>query len=198
MTTQSLTIPGAHVVREKKRQTAGLATLRRLLGYVGPHKRYAALTVAFGALGFVLSFVYPWIIGSVVDVIVAPATNLTYEAREARLLGYTELAAVTAVLHAIVVYGRGHFNVHLGHSVVVDIRRDLFEHIQGLSLLFFTKERTGSILSRVVHDVHEATSLVYMGLIVAGLDALQLVVSMALLAHISAKLTLACMALFPL
>ncbi len=175
------------------------APLVRLMGYIRPHRRYAFLTIAFGVLGFGLSFVYPWIIGAAVDVIVAPATSgFTFEARTARLLTLTQLAALTAVGHAIVVYGRGHLNVQLGHGIVSDIRRELFDHLQKLSLLFFTKERTGSILARVLHDVHEATALLYMGLIVAGLDAVQLVIAAILLASISWKLTLACIALFPL
>jgi len=177
---------------------AALAPLLRLMGYIRPHRKYALLTTGFGVLGFALSFVYPWIIGAAVDVIVAPAAaGLTYEARADRLLTLTELAALTAIGHAIVVYGRGHFNVQLGHSIVVDLRRELFDHIQRLSLLFFTKERTGSILARVLHDVHEATALLYVGLIVAGLDAVQLIVAAALLTSISWKLTLACAALFP-
>jgi subfamily B ATP-binding cassette protein MsbA len=168
----------------------------RLLGYVRPHRKWAALTLLFGALGFALSFAYPWIIGSVVDVIVA--SPLPLAEREDRLASLTELAAATALAHALVVYGRGHFNVHLGHGVVADIRRELFAHLQRLSLLFFTKERTGSIQSRIMNDVHEATSLLYVGLIVVGMDAVQLVIALVLLVHISAKLTLACALLFPL
>jgi subfamily B ATP-binding cassette protein MsbA len=173
--------------------------LTRLLGYVGRHRRYAALTMAFGALGFALSFAYPWIIGSVVDIVVAaPDSAPPLAVRRAHLWRYTELAAVTAALHAIVVYGRGHYNVHLGHGVVTDLRRELFEHLQRLSVGFFTKERVGSVLSRVLHDVHQATSLIYTGVIVAGLDAVQLVIALVLLTRISAKLTLACVIIFPL
>ena len=205
MSTQTLTAPsgrGSSVVAPLgflPTEGAAWAPLLRLLGYVRPHRRYAALTLFFGVIGFGLSFVYPWIIGAAVDVIVAPASaGLTFEARTARLITLTELAALTAIGHAIVVYGRGHLNVQLGHAIVVDIRRELFDHIQKLSLLFFTQERTGSILARLLHDVHEATSLLYMGLIVAGLDVLQLVVAVVLLASISWKLTLACLLLFPL
>jgi subfamily B ATP-binding cassette protein MsbA len=168
---------------------------------VRPHRRDAVLTAVFGVAGFLLSFAYPWIIGSVVDVIVAPASASmarTAAARQTALVHYTELAAATAVGHAVIVYGRGHFNVRLGDGVVTGIRRALFDHIQRLSVRFFTKERTGAILARVIHDVHEATTLIYQGLIVAGMDAVQLVIAVALLASISWKLTLACVAIFPL
>jgi subfamily B ATP-binding cassette protein MsbA len=175
------------------------ATPWRLLRYVASHRKYAALTVLFGVLGFALSFAYPWIIGSVVDLVVGQRQGvLALATRERRLLELTFLAALTAVGHALVVFGRGHFNVHLGNGIMVDIRRQLFEHLQALSQRFYAKERTGSILARVLGDVHEATALIYMGIIVVGLDAVQLGVALVLLWGISWKLTAACLMIFPL
>jgi subfamily B ATP-binding cassette protein MsbA len=46
--------------------------------------------------------------------------------------------------------------------------------------------------------VHEATALIYTGILVAVMDAAQLVIALILIAAISWKLTLACVALFPL
>jgi len=176
-----------------------MSPLLRLLSYLRFHQKHAALTVLFGVIGFLLSFVYPWIIGTAVDTVMAPgATGGPIAQRMPRLIRLTELAALTAVMHAVVVYGRGHFNVKLGHGIVTDLRRDLFDHLQMLSLRFYARERTGSILARILHDVHEATTLIYMGVIVAGLDAAQLLVALFLLTGISWKLTLACALVFPL
>lgn len=170
--------------------------LLTLLRYVRIPRRPLALTALFGVLGFGLSFVYPWIIGATVDLIAEPAPS---EGRQTqRLLWLTGLAAGTAVLQAAVVYGRGHSNVHLSDSIITDLRRRLFDHLQTLSVGFYTRERTGAILSRVINDVHEATSVIYSGIIVAGLDGAQLLIAFILLASISWKLTLACAVLFPL
>ncbi len=101
--------------------------LIQLLRYVAAHRKYAALTVLFGVTGFLLSFVYPWIIGSAVDLVTVPAIqHLPLAARASRLVHLTELAAVTGVMHALVLYGRGHFNVHLGDGIVTDLRRELY------------------------------------------------------------------------
>jgi subfamily B ATP-binding cassette protein MsbA len=170
--------------------------LLSLLSYVPPHGRYAVLTVCFGILGFALSFAYPWIVGNVVDLITSQGTS--HAARQARLAWLTELAAITAILHAVVVYGRGHFNVHLGDNVVNDIRKKVFEHLQSLSLRFFAVERTGSILARVLDDVHEAARLIYVGVIVAAMDVVQLALAIGLLMAISPKLACASVVIFPL
>jgi subfamily B ATP-binding cassette protein MsbA len=176
-----------------------VSPLIRLLSYLRHHRKQAAVTIAFGLVGFLLSFVYPWIIGTAVDSVMAPGTaGMPLEQRLPRLIRLTELAALTAILHAIVVYGRGHYNVKLGHGIVTDLRRDLFDHLQMLSLRFYARERTGSILARILHDVHEATTLIYMGVIVAGLDAAQLLIAIFLLTAISWKLTVACALVFPL
>jgi subfamily B ATP-binding cassette protein MsbA len=171
-------------------------SLRRLANYLRPHRNYAALTVFFGVLGFSLSYAYPWIIGNVVDAIASPSLPLAQ--RRHTLATMTELAALTAVLNAVVVYGRGHFNVHLGHGVVRDIRHALFDHVQTLSVGFFTRERTGTVLSRILYDVQEATNLIYSGAIVVVLDVVQVGIAVCLLSGISLKLTLACVTLLPL
>lgn len=170
--------------------------IRHLLHYLRPHRKYVALTVVFAVLGFSLSFAYPWIIGNVIDGLTRP--SMSHAAREHTIAQMTQLGLLVAVLQALVVYGRGHFNVHLGNSVVTDLRRELFAHVQRLSLDFFTRERTGSILSRILYDVHEATALIYTGIIVVIMDIAQLAIAVALLVGTNAKLTLACIALFPL
>ena len=170
--------------------------LVRLLGYVRAHPAPALLTVLFGTAGFLLSFVYPWIVGSIVD-LVHDAQGASQSEREQRLLSLTQLAAITGVGHALVVYGRGHFNAKLGTSVVADLRRDLFEHLQSLSVRFYATQRIGTILSRVLQDVQDASQILYTGIIVAALDALQLLLAAVLLHDISPRLTLVCGIVFP-
>jgi len=171
--------------------------LLRLLRYVPGHARFATLTAAFGVLGFSLSFVYPWLIGRAIDLIAEPSARVHPAAALPELWRLTAMGAATAILHAVVLYGRGHYNVHLGDGIVTDLRRELFHHLQRLSVGFYARERTGTILSRVMHDVHEATAIIYSGVIVVALDGAQLLISLLLLLGLSWKLTLACVGFFP-
>lgn len=158
-----------------------------LLSYARRHRKYAALTGFFGSVGFALAFVYPWIIGSTIDLITKTGASAS-PATLRELWWLTAFGGLTALLHAAVLYGRGHSNVHLGDSIITELRRDLFAHLQKLSVGFYARERTGSILSRIVHDVHEATAIIYGGVIVAALDAAQLLIAFALLLSISWKI----------
>jgi subfamily B ATP-binding cassette protein MsbA len=170
----------------------------RLLRYVGAHRSWAALTLVFGTLGFLLSFVYPWIIGSIVDLVQSSKASATRGGEIARLWELAELSVLTGIGHAVVVYGRGHFNVRLGSAVVTDLRRELFAQLQRFSVRFFASERTGTLLSRILHDVENATGVIYTGVVVALLDAAQLLIAFVLLATISWKLTVACVLVFPI
>jgi subfamily B ATP-binding cassette protein MsbA len=175
------------------------AALLRLLRYVPPHRKFAILTILFGTFGFLLSFLYPFIIGSAVDLVTLTGSGaLPIEIRMDRLLELTEMAIFTGLMHAIVLYGRGHFNARLSEAIVADLRRDLFEHLQNLSLSFYARQRTGTLLARIMHDVHAGTAIIYSGIVVTALDAMQLLLAGVLLMQISWKLTLACVCVFPL
>jgi ABC-type multidrug transport system fused ATPase/permease subunit len=191
-------LSAAESLRDPWRQGVGARPehpIVSLLRYLPRHRHYALLTVLFGVLGFLLSFAYPWVIGSVIDL--AGQRRDTERARD-QLLWLAQLSASVGVLHALVVYGRGHFNVRLGESIICDLRRDLFAHLQALSVRFYTRERTGALLSRVLHDVQDATSLLYMGMLVAVMDMAQLAIALILLVNISPALAFACLLVFPL
>ncbi|MDB4972051.1 MAG: Lipid export ATP-binding/permease protein MsbA [Myxococcaceae bacterium] len=172
--------------------------IRALLRYLPRHRRDAYLTMTFGVLGFFLSFAYPWIIGSAVDLASEHGGAGAARLAGARAFRLAELSAATALLHALVVYGRGHCNVRLGEAIVTDLRQDLYAHLQSLSVRFYARERTGAILARVLHDVQDATTLLYMGILVAAMDGVQLVLALVLMAQLNTKLTLACALVFPL
>lgn len=195
----SAVVPGARLGHWSRLRRAVLdSSLWRLLAYVRPHRKYAIITSGFGVVGFLLSFVYPALIGSAIDLVTeAGRAGIPSAADRTKLFGLAGLALLSAGLQAFVVYGRGHYNVHLSDAIVTGLRRELFDHLQKLSVRFYTKERIGSILSRILHDVRDATSLIYSGIIVAALDCVQLLVALMLLTNLSWKLTLACLAMFP-
>ncbi|MBQ9859788.1 MAG: ABC transporter ATP-binding protein [Clostridia bacterium] len=64
-----------------------------------------------------------------------------------------------AVFQFIVAYW-GHM---LGVYMETDMRRDLFGHLQKLSFRFYDKNRTGSLMSRVISDLFEVVELAHHG-----------------------------------
>jgi ATP-binding cassette subfamily B protein len=54
---------------------------------------------------------------------------------------------------------------YIGQNIIAEIREDLYQHLESLSLRFYTKESTGSIMSAVTHDVNALTDLLSTGFI---------------------------------
>jgi ABC-type multidrug transport system fused ATPase/permease subunit len=101
-------------------------------------------------------------------------------------------------MFGVITYTRGHYTVKLGNRIIADLRRDLFDHLQRLSLHFYSKERTGSIVSRLINDIQRAGDLVHGGILLVLMDLVQTVIALCLLFSLSWKLTLACIGILPL
>jgi ABC-type multidrug transport system fused ATPase/permease subunit len=181
------------------------ADFRRLVGRALAYKGLLTLTILMGILGIALNFVFPWLIGSALDWVVAPdwvargseATPTDAE-RMRRLWTLTAIGAGTALAFGVVFYVRGHYTVKLGNRVITDLRRDCFDHLQRLSLHFYSKERTGSIMSRLINDIQQAGDLINGGVVLVLMDLLQTIGAIVLLFMISWKLALACIGVLPL
>lgn len=175
------------------------ADFRRLLSQALAYRGLLTLAILAGLINLSLTFVFPWLIGSAIDKVIAPAgAAAPLHERERWLLILVGIGAGTALMFGIVTYARGHCTVKLGNRIMADLRRDLFDHLQRLSLHFYSHERTGSIVSRLINDIQQAANIINGGVILVVMDAVQTVVAIVLLFLISWKLMLACVIVLPL
>ena len=169
----------------------------RLLNYARRYRLLLAATLAMGVLGFAVIFVFPWLIGTTIDRVIA-ATDAPAGEHRHWLLWLLLIGAGQALISSVAVYGRGHLSVKLGNRIITDLRQDLFDHLNRLSLHFYSKERTGSIVSRLINDIQQASQIISGGGILLLLDLLQMLVGLVLLMTVSWKIALACLATLPL
>jgi len=180
----------ASVAVEKGRRR-NFKPLRRILPYLRPYTlgilgAVAALTLAAGtvlALGLGLR--------TLVDE--------GFSAGDAALLDRALMVLFGVILLlAIATYGRFYLVSWVGERVVADIRRDVFNHILGLSPSFFETTKTGELLSRLTADTTLLQTVVGSSLSMALRNVLMLVGGIALLAITSPKLTLLVVLVIPL
>jgi len=214
--------PVAPLERVSVGHRPGERNIVRLLRYALAYKWLMALTILAGFTQVGLQYAFPWLIGSVIDRIVIPDQGDTggifttvqqlftggvqrealppevIEQRQWLLLQYIFFGICAGFGLAIVSYVLGHTRATLTHRIVVQIRRDLFDHLQRLSLHFYSKARTGSITARLLHDVESATAIINGGIITVGMDVIKLAMAVMLLVGISPKLTMACLIVLPL
>lgn len=127
--------------------------LGRVLGYIGPYQGKLVRAVLLMALASAASVAVPNIVGAVVDEITrGVAGGAVDAARRGVTLWLGVLVAVMAV-EWVANRARLMILAELGTRVVVDIRGELFAHLQSLSMRFYDTFKVGRLISRIMGDV---------------------------------------------
>jgi ABC-type multidrug transport system fused ATPase/permease subunit len=130
--------------------------LRRFLAYLKPYRRWLFLSTIVGVLKYNLPVLFPWILKDAIDILVKGGTGLWG-------LSFDQLMVVAGLaftLYALVTSLRTQLADRLAHRMTLDLRRDLFQHIQKLPLDFYYANQTGAISTRLISDVSLAQSFV--------------------------------------
>ncbi|MGV9973211.1 ABC transporter ATP-binding protein [Nocardia beijingensis] len=167
-----------------------LATARRILRFAAPHRRRIGAFLLFSVVSAVLAVATPVLAGRVVDHIVGGAAPRVVVA----------LAAVIGVL-AVFDAGLGvairWMSARIGEGLILDLRTAVFDHVQKMPVAFFTRTRTGALVSRLNNDVigaQRAFSDTLSG-VVANLVTLAL--TLGVMISISWQITLLALVLLP-
>ena len=73
-------------------------------------------------------------------------------------------------LQWITIYTRVNIMAHAGQSVIYDIRASLFEHLQALSLGFYSRYSVGRVITRVINDVGTLRRFITFSIVIAARD----------------------------
>ena len=166
------------------------AVLRRILTFARPHRtrlwRFLVLTVVMAALAVAT----PVLAGRVVDAIVNHQNpSVVYR--------LTALIAVIAVLEAGLGLVTRWLSATIGEGLILDLRTAVFDHVQRMPVAFFTRTRTGALVSRLNNDVigaQRAFSDTLSG--VLG-NLVTLLLTLAVMLSISWPITLLALVLLP-
>lgn len=156
------------------------------------------LAILAGLFKFGMNYTFPWLIGEALDRVVQPPAPVEAEQRFRWLWILVGAGVFFSALHSLSTWSRSYFTAWLGNRVIADLRQDLFDHLNRLSLHFYSKERTGSIVSRIISDIQTASQLVNGGVITVVMDVFSMSIGIVLLWQISPKLTLASLSILPM
>jgi len=136
--------PGQMGHVEKAKDPRG--ALERLLGYLGAQRKLLALVLILTVAGTLLSLAGPIIMGVAIDQYIIPG-NL------GGLLGVSLILAGIYLLGSALDVVANWIMATVSQRSLKDLRRDLFEHTQTLSLSYFDRTSAGDIMSRLTNDV---------------------------------------------
>ncbi|PWA07819.1 multidrug ABC transporter ATP-binding protein [Pueribacillus theae] len=172
-------------------------SIRRYLTFVKPYKKEIVVTIIIGILKFGIPLLIPLILKYVTDDIIG-AEQLTKAEKIEQpiwLMGLTFL--VFLVLRPPIEYYRQYFAQWTGSKILYDIRNQLFSHIQKLSLRFYSNNKAGEIISRVINDVEQTKTFVITGLMNVWLDLFTIVIVIAIMLTMNVWLTLVAICMLP-
>ena len=141
----------------------------RLLKYMKPYLHRLSLAILCTVMASACNLYLPWIIKDVVDkVLVQKDTFMLY------VIAISII--VIFIIRGLFFYGQSYLMSWVGQKVVIDIRGEIFRKLQRLSMSFYDKNKTGTIMSYVTNDVaalqtamvEKAVELVTEGLILVG------------------------------
>ncbi|WP_177198709.1 ABC transporter ATP-binding protein [Streptomyces colonosanans] len=174
----------------QERRPFARATLRRIAAFARPHRRRIAQFVVLSVVTALLAVATPVLAGRVVDAIVSHGDRGT-------VVRLSLLIALIALAEAALGLLSRRLSATLGEGLILDLRTAVFDHVQRMPVAFFTRTRTGALVSRLNNDVigaQRAFSNTLSG--VVG-NVVTLLLTLAVMLTLSWQITLLALVLLP-
>ncbi|GAA3149730.1 ABC transporter ATP-binding protein [Nonomuraea roseoviolacea subsp. carminata] len=175
---------------QKERRPISRATLRRVWGFARPHRRRITLFLGLSIVMAALAVAPPVLAGRVLDAI-GKGEPLGVVVGLAALIG--GLAVAEAGLGLV----NRWLSAGLGEGLILDLRTAVFDHVQRMPIAFFTRTRTGALVSRLNNDVIGAQRAFTDTLSSVAGNVVTLVLSLTVMVGISWQITLLALLLLP-
>lgn len=163
----------------------------RLLKYVRPYYRRGMFAVVCMILGSFATLGVPWIIRNLVDDVL---TNKDYFSLNLIVLA----VLVIFFLRGVFSYGQGYLISYIGNRVVIDIRNEVYRNLQRLSLSYYDRTKTGTIMSKLTNDVSALQTAIVENFVSLVKETVILVGSLGGMFFLHWKLSLLCLIIVPL
>jgi ABC-type multidrug transport system fused ATPase/permease subunit len=165
--------------------------VRWMLGLLRPYRAQVALMLAALLVATAAALAPPFLAGKAID-----------DGIRAGDLGALNLIVVAFIASALVLWGATYAQTYLvgwvGQRALQDLRQRIYDHLQGMSIGFFTRNRPGVLISRMTNDVQALDTLVTDGVITLFQSTLTLVGVVVILLLLDVPLALVTFLTFPL
>ncbi|MEU3724840.1 ABC transporter ATP-binding protein [Streptomyces sp. NPDC031705] len=175
---------------QQDRRPLSRASLRRIAAFARPHRRGLTLFLLLSVVGALLAVATPLLASRIVDTIVGHGD-------EGEVIRLALLIAVIAVAEAGLGLLTRKLSATLGEGLILDLRRSVFDHVQRMPVAFFTRTRTGALVSRLNNDVIGAQRAFSNTLSGVVSNVVTLLLTLGVMLTISWQITLLALVLLP-
>ncbi|MYH29552.1 MAG: ABC transporter ATP-binding protein [Acidobacteria bacterium] len=164
--------------------------MRRLLGYLRPHRRSVGVALATIAAGSVLQLAQPWLTKVAIDDHIAPGD---LDGLDRIALAFLLVLAGSFVLEYVQTWTMQ----MMGQRIMFDLRMEIYRHLQRLDLRFYDRNPVGRLMTRVTSDVDTLNELFTSGVVTVFRDVFMLAGIMIVLLWMDWRLALVTFAVLP-
>lgn len=162
----------------------------RILSYIKPYMHrliFAMFCTIMAAAG---NLYIPWIIKDMIDEVLSD--------KNGTMLNWIAASIIAIfVVRGLFWYGQNYLMSYVGQSVIIDIRAAVFKKLQRLSVSFYDKNKTGTIMSYVTNDVNALQSAMVENTIEMITEGFILIGSVVAMIYLDWRLTLFTVCTFP-
>lgn len=174
-----------------------MSSIKQYMKYVKPYTWQIVWTIVIGIFKFIIPLLIPLILKYVIDTIIQGEMSQSEKISQLFwLMGVS--FTIFLIVRPPIEYIRQYLAQLVGSKILYDLRDRLFDHIQRLSLKYYSNTKTGEIISRVIHDVEQTKTFVITGLMNVWLDMVTILIAIGIMLTMDIKLTIVSIILFPL
>ena len=191
MATTTIT-PPAYVTESEELydKSVNPQTARRLVAFTRPYLGQVILSAFLMLVASAASVAGPYFVKIAID------SGLT--AGNPVVLRYTILAyLVVSVIQWVTSYYRVNSMAWIGQSVIYDVRKQLFAHLQELSLGFYSRYSVGRVITRAINDVEILRDFLTWALLAIARDIFTLALIIFIMLDMDLRLALLTFSVLP-
>ncbi len=175
---------------QRKRKLSDKELLMWFFKLIKPYIPYLILILILSLIRLLTSLLYPYLTKYIIDSIVNGNVD--------SLMFFLTLFMGVISVMCIAGFSRIYAIAYVANKFLYDLRYRMFVHLYRLKLDYFSKEETGSIVSRIINDVNTIGSSIASGIIDLVIDLISLGGAIFLMYSLSPDLTIVLLSLIPL
>lgn len=184
--------PPDYIVEEKDRfKGYDPYVVRRFMDFLKPYSKRIWLSMLLVTIRAVAVVIGPYLVQIAIDDGLAKGSANV-------LLTATLLYLLAAGVQWTATYIRVNIMIRVGQGVIYDLRAKLFEHLQRLSLSFYSRYSVGRLISRVINDVGIARRFITWAMLATVRDSFMLVGILIAMLTMNLRLSLLTFTVLPL
>ena len=164
---------------------------KRMVGYILDQKKESITLVVAITVSTLVNLMPPYLATLTIDRYITGMDTA----------GLTTISIIMVVVYALIFVGQyvQRFLISwLGAQLDRNMRQDIFKHFQRLSLTFYAKRETGSLVSRATNDIDKITELITSGVANVVTDILTLVGIIVIMMSMNVRLSLITFSIIPM